>query len=40
MKQSNMSIWDQLSKTDPKYTKPFNSKFGKNLTTTDPITKL
>ena len=24
MKQNNMSIWDQLSKTDPKYTKPFN----------------
>jgi hypothetical protein len=37
MKQNNMSIWDQLSKTDPKYTKPFNSKFGKNLTTTDPM---
>jgi hypothetical protein len=36
MKQNNMSIWDQLSKTDPKYTKSFG-KFGKNLTTTDPM---
>ena len=35
--KNNMSIWDQLSKTDPKYTKSFGSKFGKTLTTTDPM---
>jgi len=29
-------IWDQFKHTDPKYTKPF-SKFGKTLTTTDPM---
>jgi uncharacterized short protein YbdD (DUF466 family) len=34
--KNNMSIWDQLSKTDPKYTKSFG-KFGKTLTTTDPM---
>ena len=36
MRNNNMGIWDQLSKTDPKYTKSFG-KFGKTLTTTDPM---
>lgn len=33
---NNKRIWDAFKHTDPKFTKPF-SKFGKTLTTTDPM---
>jgi len=32
----NFYIWDELKHTDPEHTKPF-PKFGKNLTTIDPM---
>ena len=36
MTNKNMQIWDFLSKTNPKFTKPFSKFGGKTLTTIDP----
>ena len=36
MTNKNMQIWDVLSKTNPKFTKPFSKFGGKTLTTIDP----
>ena len=34
--KKNMEIWEQLSKTNPKYTKPINKGWG-TITTIDPM---
>jgi len=36
MNEGNLKVWDELKHTDPKFTKAF-AKFGKQLTTTDPM---
>ena len=33
----NKIVWDNFKHTDPKFTKRFRSKFGRELTTVDPM---
>ena len=37
MTDKNKEIWDKSKHTDPKFTKRFRSKFGRELTTVDPM---
>ena len=37
MTNKNKEIWDKSKHTDPKFTKRFRSKFGRELTTVDPM---